>query len=95
MLVAAVAAFFLVAFMKSKSLFLLVPATVVWVANAALADAVTFYDTQAGFDAAAKNASASAVSSNASCADRSVSVYARTAPSTKYASISIDAHLNV
>ena len=42
--------------MKSKSLFLLVPATVVWVANSALADAVTFYNTQAAFDAAAKNA---------------------------------------
>jgi hypothetical protein len=42
--------------MKSKSIFLLVPATVVWMANAALADAVTFYDTQAAFDAAAKNA---------------------------------------
>ena len=42
--------------MKSKSLFLLVPATVVWVANAALADAVTFYNTQASFDAVAKNA---------------------------------------
>jgi hypothetical protein len=41
--------------MKSKSLFLLVPATVVWVANGALADAVTFYDTQAGFNAAAQN----------------------------------------
>jgi len=40
--------------MKSKSLFLLVPATVVWVANAAFADAVTFYDTKAAFDAAAK-----------------------------------------
>jgi hypothetical protein len=43
-----------VAAMKSKSLFLLVPATVVWVANAAFADAVTFYDTKAAFDAAAK-----------------------------------------
>jgi hypothetical protein len=42
--------------MKSKSLFLLVLATVVWVSNAALADAVTFYNAQASFDAAVNNA---------------------------------------
>jgi len=42
--------------MKLKSLFLLLPATVVWMADPALADAVTFYDTQAAFDAAMPNA---------------------------------------
>jgi hypothetical protein len=42
--------------MKLKSLFLLLPATVVWMADPALADEVTFYDTQAAFDAAVQNA---------------------------------------
>ena len=42
--------------MKLKSLFLLLPATVVWMADPVLADAVTFYDTQAAFDAAVPNA---------------------------------------
>ena len=42
--------------MKLKSLFLLLPATVAWMADPALADAVTFYDTQAAFDAAVQNA---------------------------------------
>ena len=41
--------------MKLKSLFLLLPATVVWMADPALADAVTFYDTQAAI-AAVQNA---------------------------------------
>jgi len=45
-----------VAAMKLKSLFLLLPATVVWMADPALAgDAVTFYDTQAAI-AAVQNA---------------------------------------
>ena len=49
--------------MKLKSLFLLLPATVVWMADPALADAVTFYDTQAAFDAAAQNATLRAAGS--------------------------------
>jgi hypothetical protein len=42
--------------MKLKSLFLLLPATVVWMTDPALADAVTVYHTQGAFDAAVQNA---------------------------------------
>ena len=45
--------------------------------------------------AATKNINESAISASASCAEVPRSVNARTTPSTKYASISIDDHLNV